>query len=66
MTKRKALRVTAAVAGSFIVLVGAIVLLLLVQKVSIQVAMLMFVALVAMYIGFGFLTAVYRLVDKLE
>jgi hypothetical protein len=40
--------------------------LLLLKQVSVQVAMLLLVALVGMYIGFGVLTSVYRLVDKLE
>jgi len=66
MSKRKALRVVATVAGSFIGLVGTIVALLLMKKLSFATAMLMLVALVAMYIGFGVLTAVYRLVGKLE
>jgi len=66
MSKRKALRIVATVGGSFIGLVGTIVALLLMKKLSFATAMLMLVALVAMYIGFGVLTAVYRLVGKLE
>ena len=34
--------------------------------ISFEMAMLMLVALLGMYIGFGILIAVYRLIDKLE
>jgi hypothetical protein len=66
MSKRKPLIVAAAIAGSFIVLVAGIFALLMAQKITFAAAVLMVVALLAMYIGFGILTALYRLVGKLE
>jgi Mg2+/citrate symporter len=66
MQKRKVLKAVGVIAGSFFALVGTIVLLLLAGKVSFATGMLMIVALVAMYLGFGVLTAIYRLVDKLD
>jgi hypothetical protein len=36
------------------------------KVISLGVAMLMLVALVGMYVGFGILIAVYRLINKLE
>ena len=66
MPKRRTLGVVAGIAASFTGFVGTIVLLLQTQKVSFETAMLMLVALLGMYIGFGILIAVYRLVGKLE
>ena len=47
-------------------LVVAIVYLLAKQVVTPQMAMLMFVALLGLYIGFGVLIAVFRFIDKLQ
>ena len=66
MPKNRTLRVVAGIAASFIGLAGAILFLLEAKIVSFQMAMLMLVALFAMYVGFGVLVAVYRLIDKLE
>ena len=66
MPKRRTLRVIAGIAGSFAGFVGAIILLLQKQIVSFEMAKLMLVALFGMYLGFGILIAVYRLVSKLE
>ena len=66
MPKNRTLKVVAGIVVSFAVLVGAIIFLLAAQIVSSGVAILMFVALLGLYIGFGFLIAVYRLIGKLE
>jgi len=66
MPKNRALRVVAGIAASFIGLVGAIIFLLEAKIISFEMAMLMLVGLLAMYVGFGVLVAVYRLIDKLE
>ncbi len=56
----------AGVAVSFVGLAAAIVVLWSFGHVSIEMARLMLVALLGIYIGFGVLIAVYRLVCKLE
>jgi hypothetical protein len=66
MPKNRTLRVVAGIAASFIGLVGAIFFLLIAKIISFEMAILMLVALLAMYVGFGVLVAVYRLIDKLE
>ena len=66
MPKNRALRVVAGIAASFIGLVGAIIFLLEAKIISFEMAMLMLVGLLAMYVGFGVLVAVYRLIDKLK
>jgi hypothetical protein len=66
MPKNRTLRVVAGIAASFIGLVGAIIFLLEEKIISFEMAMLMLVALLAMYVGFGVLVAVYRFIDKLE
>jgi hypothetical protein len=66
MPRRRTLIIVAAVAASFIVLAGSIVLLAQAEAIGFGIAKLMLVALLAIYIGFGFLIAVYRLMDWLE
>jgi hypothetical protein len=66
MPKNRTLKVVAGIAASFIGLVGTIIFLLEKKIISIQLASLMVVALLAMYVGFGILIAVYRLMGKLE
>jgi hypothetical protein len=66
MPKNRTLKVVAGIAASFIGLVGAIIFLLVAKIISFEMAILMLVALLAMYVGFGVLVAVYRLIDKLE
>jgi hypothetical protein len=53
-------------AASFTGLAGAVIFLLVTKTVSVQMGMLMLVALVGMHLGFGILIAVYRLIRKLE
>ena len=66
MPKNRTLKVVAGIAASFIGLVGTIIFLLEKKIISIQLASLMVVGLLAMYVGFGILIAVYRFMDKLE
>ena len=66
MAKNRALKVVAGIAASFAGLAGTIIVLLLAKIISLGVAILMLVALVGMYVGFGILIAVYRLISKLE
>ena len=66
MPKRRTLKIVAGIAASFAGLVGAIIFLAMAKIVSFEVAKLMLVALLGMYIGFGILIAVYRLIGKLQ
>ena len=58
--------VVVGVVALFFGLVSAIVVLRVTNAISGEMAKLMLVALVGMYVGFGILIAVYRLVRKLE
>jgi hypothetical protein len=66
MPRKRTLRTVAAIAVSFIGLAGTIIFLSEMKIISFEVAKLMLVALVAMYIGFGVLIAIYRLIARLE
>lgn len=66
MPKNRTLKVVVSIAVSFIVLAGTIIFLLQAGKISLEMAMLMLVGLLGMYLGFGILIAVYRLVGKLQ
>jgi hypothetical protein len=66
MPKNRTLKVVAGIAVSFIGLAGTIIFLSGAKIISLGVAILMLVALVGMYVGFGILIAVYRLISKLE
>ena len=66
MPKNRTLKVVAGIAALFIGLVCAIFFLMERRAISVAMASLMLVALLAMYVGFGVLIAVYRLVDKLK
>jgi hypothetical protein len=66
MAKGRTLKIVAAVAASFFVLAGGIVVMAQMGTIGPEMAKLMLVALLAIYIGFGFLIAVYRLMDWLE
>jgi hypothetical protein len=66
MPKNKKLKVVAGIAASFTGLVGTIIFLSEKKIISFEMAILMLVALLAMYVGFGILIAVYRLMGKLE
>jgi hypothetical protein len=66
MPRNRALKIVAGIVVSFAGLAGTILYLLEAKKISFEMAMLMLVALLGMYIGFGFLIAVYRLISKLD
>ena len=66
MPKNRTIKIVAGIAASFIGLVGTIIFLLEAKIISFEMAMLMLVALLGLYLGFGFLVAVYRLIGKLE
>ena len=66
MPRNRTLKVAAGIAASFIGLVGTIIFLSVIKIISFGVAKLMLVALVGMYVGFGILIGVYRLIRKLE
>jgi hypothetical protein len=66
MPKNRTIKVVAGIAALFTGLVGTIILLLEKKIISFEMALLMLVALLAMYVGFGILIAVYRLVGKLK
>ena len=60
------LKIALGMAALFTGLAGIVILLMVNRVVSIQVALLMLVALLGMYVGFGILILVYRLISKLE
>ena len=66
MPKNRTLKVVAGIAASFTGLVGTIIFLSEAKIITFEMAILMLVALVGMYLGFGILIAVYRLIGKLE
>ena len=66
MPKSKTLIAVAGIAASFAVFAATIIFLSVREIVTFEVAKLMFVALLAMYIGFGFLIAVYRLIGRMK
>ena len=61
-----ALKIAAGIAVSFIGLAGTIIYLLAAKIISAGVAKLMLVGLVGLFVGFGILIAVYRLISKLD
>ena len=66
MPRNRTLKVVAGIAASFTGLVGMIIFLSEMKIISFEVAKLMLVALLGMYVGFGILIAVYRLIGKLK
>jgi len=66
MPKTRTRWVVIGVAALFLAFVGVIVLLRATKTIGFELAMLMLVALLGMYVGFGVLIAVYRFVRKLE
>ena len=66
MPRSRTLKVVAGIAASFAALVGAIILLFEMKIISFEMAKLMLVALLAMYVGFGILIAIYRLIARLD
>ncbi len=66
MAVNRTLKIVAGIIVSFTALAATIILLAASKIISLTMAMLMLVALVGMYVGFGVLIAVYRLISKLE
>ncbi len=66
MPKNRTLKLVAGIAASFIGLAGTIIYLLEAKIITPAMALLMFVALLGIYVGFGILIAVYRLIRRLE
>jgi hypothetical protein len=66
MPRNRTLKIVAGIAASFIALAGTIVFLSEAKIISFEMAKLMLVALFGMYLGFGVLIAVYRLVAKMK
>lgn len=64
-TKRK-LKIAAAISLSFTGIVVLIMTLLVKGVITFQMALLMLVALLGLYFGFGVLIAIYRFVSRLE
>jgi len=62
----RTLKVVAGIAVSFVGLAGTIIYLLAAKIISSGLAILMLVGLVGLYVGFGILIAVYRLISKLD
>lgn len=66
MPKKRALQIVVGIAASFAGLAGTIIFLSVAKIVSVEMAMLMLAALLGLYVGFGVLVAVYRLIRRLE
>jgi hypothetical protein len=64
--RSKTWKAVAGIALSFAGLAGAIIFLSVTETISVGMAKLMLIALLALYIGFGFLIAVYRFIGKLD
>jgi len=66
MPRNRTLKAVLGIAVSFAVLVGMIIFMSQMRIISFEIAKLMLVALLGMYVGFGILIAVYRLIAKLK
>jgi xanthosine utilization system XapX-like protein len=66
MSAAKKFRTVSLVLGTFFGFVGIIYVLALKQIATPQLAGLMVVALIGLYVGFGILILVYRLISKLD
>ena len=66
MTDTKKLKIAAAISLSFTGIVVLIMALLVKRVITFQLAMLMLVALLGLYFGFGVLIFLYRFVDRLK
>ena len=65
MKPHHTLKMAASYGALFLFLVGITIYLFANGVITVNVAVLMLVALLGMYVGFGVLIAVYRLVNKL-
>lgn len=66
MSDRKKLKIAALISLSFTGIVVLIMTLLVKGVITFQLALLMLVALLGLYFGFGVLIAIYRFVSRLE
>jgi hypothetical protein len=66
MADNTRLKIAAAVSGSFTTLVIVVLALIVKHVVTFQMGLLMIVALIGLYFGFGVLFMVYRFISKLE
>jgi ABC-type uncharacterized transport system fused permease/ATPase subunit len=66
MPRHRTLKVVAGIAASFTGLVATIIFLWEMKIIGSEIAKLMLVALLGMYVGFGILIAIYRLIGKLK
>ena len=60
------LKIVAGLAVLFVGLVATVLFLLAKQVITFQMALLVFIALLGLYFGFGVLAAVYRFIEKLD
>jgi uncharacterized membrane protein len=63
---KKPSRMAFGVVGLFVALIALIIFLRVKSVITPQMAILMFVAMLGLYVGFGALIAIYRFVRKLE
>jgi archaellum biogenesis protein FlaJ (TadC family) len=66
MSDKKKLKIAALVSLSFTGIVVLVMVLLVKGVVTFQMALLMLVALLGLYFGFGVLIFIYRFVDRLK
>jgi hypothetical protein len=66
MRKNLLLQVIAGVVVAFCALVGTIIYLARIRVITIDMAILMLIGLLGIYIGFGIMIFAYRFVQKLE
>lgn len=66
MSDRKKLKIAAAISLSFTGVVVLIMALLVKAVITFQMALLMLVALLGLYFGFGVLIFLYRFVERLK
>jgi hypothetical protein len=66
MRKPRTALLAVAIGGSFLGLAAAIIVMSAMDVIGHTVAKLMLVALLGLYLGFGFLIAVYQLMRKLD
>jgi hypothetical protein len=66
MSDRKKLKIAAAISLSFTGIVVLIMALLVKAVITFQMALLMLVALLGLYFGFGVLIFLYRFVERLK
>ncbi len=66
MPVSRTLKTVAGIAASFLGIACAIIFLSAMEIIGFAMTKLMLVALLGMYVGFGFLIAVYRFIGRLE